>query len=164
MHRIIGQHLYKFSNILHKRLVPKYSLQNVGQLEQLGKWRPKILCRILENLENARQNLKHSQTWMQQWQTTPKSNIRAAIQHTIKTCFRVFLHNCIQVRSFRLHTMTFCRLQGGQKAGGGIGHHPHIYIYIYIYYVCKYIHIYIYIYIICDLIRTGAADDVSTVE
>ena len=50
--------------------------------------------------------------------------------HNKTTCVRVFVHNCIQVRSFRLHAMTICRLQGGQKAGG-IGHHPYIYIYIY---------------------------------
>ena len=33
----------------------------------------------------------------------------------------------------RFFAMKFCILQGGQKAGGGIGHHPYIYIYIYIY-------------------------------
>ena len=61
------------------------------------------------------------------------------------SCVFFFLHNCIQVRSFRLHAMTFCRLQGGQKAGGWIGHHPYIYIYIYIY---MYIHMYGHVYIV----------------
>ena len=59
----------------------------------------------------------------------------------------------------RFFAMKFCILQGGQKAGGGIGHHPYIYIYIYIHkyiyiyiymlciHVCIYIYTYIYIYI-----------------
>ena len=41
----------------------------------------------------------------------------------------------------RFFAMKFCMLQGGQKAGGGIGHHPYIYIYIYIY-----THVYVYVY------------------
>ena len=59
-------------------------------------------------------------------------------------CYRVFLHNYIQVRSFRLHVMKFCILQGGQKAGRGDRAAP-IYMYIYIY-ICIYIYIYIFIY------------------
>ena len=73
-------------------------------------------------------------------------NIRAAIQHTMKTCFPVCLHNFIQVRSFRLHAMTFCRLKGGQKAGGDRTSPIYIYIYIYIYIHTYNIYIYIYIY------------------
>ena len=62
----------------------------------------------------------------------------------------VFLHNYIQVRSFRLHIMKCCILQGGQKAGGDRAAPIYIYIYIYIYtYIYIHIYIYIYIYIVC---------------
>ena len=49
----------------------------------------------------------------------------------------LLLHNYIQVRSFRLHAMKFCILQGGQKAGGDRAAPISIYIYIYI---CVYVH------------------------
>ena len=139
------------------KMMPNDSLQNVGKLGKVGKWCPTVLCRLLgnlekleklekwcptilckmlenlENLKNARQN---SKTYSNMYATMTKKlpNIRAVIRHTITTWFRVcFFHNVIQVQSFRLHAKKFCRLQGGQKAGGGIGHHPYIYIYIYIY-------------------------------